>query len=394
MKKQLLPKLTGIVLIFSLLAPFESLAQVIGRGGTNTNGSNSGAIVTGVPFLNIGPDSRSGALGDAGVALSPDVNASFWNPSKLAFLESNNALGISYSPWLHKLVPDVSLSYLSYAHKLDDRNTIGASLRYFNLGSIQLVDESQQDLGTYTPNEFSVDGTFARKFGKEFSLGLTLRYIHSNLYNGTFSAGQQTNSVNDIATDVSFFYQHPGEELGKPSLFAFGANISNIGPSISYTNNGDKYYLPTNLKVGIANTLNIDEYSQLTFAFDINKLLVPTTKYDAQGNITSGNKSVPAAVFGSFSDAPGGFSEEMKEISYSPGLEYWYNKQFALRAGYFYENPSKGNRQYLTLGAGLKYDIFDLDFAYLAASQQKSPLANTLRFSVLINFQSGKPKTK
>lgn len=384
----------GITLIVSVLLPSLTLAQVIGPGGTNTNGSNSGAIVTGVPFLNITPDSRSGAMGDAGVALSPDVNANFWNPSKLAFLENNNSLSLSYSPWLRKLVPDVSLSYLSYAHKLDDRNTIGTSLRYLNFGSIELTDRNQQSLGTYTPNEFSIDGSFARKFGKEFSLGVTMRYIHSSLYNGTSSEGQQIEPVNDIAADVSAFYQHPGEEFGKPSLFAFGVNISNIGPKISYTSGGQNLYLPTNLKIGAANTLNIDEYSQFTFTLDINKLLVPTTTYDASGNITSGDKSVPAAIFGSFGDAPGGFSEELKEISYSPGVEYWYNKQFALRAGYFYENPSKGDRQYLTLGAGLKYDIFDIDFAYLAASQQKSPLANTLRFSVLINFESGKPKNK
>jgi hypothetical protein len=386
--------LRGITLIISVLFPTIVLSQVIGSGGTNTNGSNSGAIVAGVPFLNISPDSRSGAMGEAGVALSPDVNANFWNPSKLAFLENDNSLSISYSPWLRKLVPDVSLSYLAYAHKLDDRNTIGASMRYFNLGSIQLVDANQQDLGTYTPNEFSIDGSFARKFGKEFSLGLTMRYIHSSLYNGAFSAGQQTKAVNDIGADVSAFYQHPGELFGKPSLFAFGVDISNIGPKINYTSGGQNYYLPTNLKIGAANTLNIDEYSQITLTLDVNKLLVPTTIYDADHNITSGDKSVPAAIFGSFSDAPGGFSEEMKEISYSPGLEYWYNKQFALRAGYFYENPSKGDRQYLTLGTGLKYDIFDIDLSYIAASQQKSPLANTLRFSVLINFQSGKPKTK
>ncbi|WCT12790.1 type IX secretion system outer membrane channel protein PorV [Mucilaginibacter jinjuensis] len=394
MKKLLLYNIKGITLIVSVLLPSLTLAQVIGPGGTNTNGSNSGAIVTGVPFLNITPDSRSGAMGDAGVALSPDVNANFWNPSKLAFLENNNSLSLSYSPWLRKLVPDVSLSYLSYAHKLDDRNTIGTSLRYLNFGSIELTDRNQQSLGTYTPNEFSIDGSFARKFGKEFSLGVTMRYIHSSLYNGTSSEGQQIEPVNDIAADVSAFYQHPGEEFGKPSLFAFGVNISNIGPKISYTSGGQNLYLPTNLKIGAANTLNIDEYSQFTFTLDINKLLVPTTTYDASGNITSGDKSVPAAIFGSFGDAPGGFSEELKEISYSPGVEYWYNKQFALRAGYFYENPSKGDRQYLTLGAGLKYDIFDIDFAYLAASQQKSPLANTLRFSVLINFESGKPKNK
>src|SRR3569833_2184864 len=176
----------SLVLSIGILMPMAAFSQSVGQGGTNTNGSNSSQIPTAVPFLLITPDSRSGGMGEAGVAISPDVNANFWNPSKLAFIEGNDDLSASYSPWLRNLVPDVSLSYIGYAHKLDDRNTFGASLRYFNLGSIELTDATQQSLGTYTPNEFSVDGSFARKFGNEFSLGLTLRYIHSSLANGSF----------------------------------------------------------------------------------------------------------------------------------------------------------------------------------------------------------------
>jgi hypothetical protein len=294
------------------------------------------------------------------------------------------------------LVPDVSLSYLSYAHKLDERNTIGASLRYFNLGSIELVDANKNPQGTYTPNEFSIDGTFARSFGENFSLGLSLRYIHSSLSNGYFSSGDQAKPGNAVAADVSMFSRNPTQQFGKDAIFAFGVNISNIGTKISYSDNGQKYFLPTNLKVGVANTWNLDDLNQLTLALDLNKLLVPTPPIrDAEGNIISGkddNVSVPAGIFQSFSDAPGGFSEEFHEITWSPGVEYWYNQQFALRAGYFYESPTKGDRHYLTLGAGLKYDVFNFDFAYLAASQENSPLANTLRFTLTANFGSNKKK--
>jgi len=371
-----------------LLLPALAIAQT----GTNTNGSSTNSIPTAVPFLNISPDSRSGALGDAGVALSPDVNANFWNPSKLAFLEDQDDVSLSYSPWLRHLVPDISLSYLSYAHKLNDRDAIGASLRYFNLGSIQLVDANQNNQGTYRPNEYSIDFSFARKFGEGFSLGLTGRFIHSDLSDESFATGvgQQTRAGNAFAADVSLYYKNSLQEFGTDAVFAFGTNISNIGTKISYSDAGPQYFLPTNLKIGAANTWNIDEYNQVTLTLDLNKLLVPTPPItDTNGNIIQGKSddvSVPAGIFGSFTDAPGGFKEELQEITYSPGIEYWYNKQFALRAGYFYESPNQGNRQYVTMGIGLKYDVFNFDFSYLAASQQNSPLANTIRLSLSANF--------
>jgi hypothetical protein len=356
---------------------------------TTTSGSGVNAIPTAVPFLNISPDSRSGAMGDAGVALSPDVNANYWNPAKLAFLENNNDVSLSYSPWLRHLVPDVSLAYLSYAHKIDDRNTFGASLRYFNLGSIQLIDANQTDQGVYKPTEFSIDASFARKFGENLSLGLTMRYIYSNFSNGAFisGAGQQNKAGNAVSAGVSLYYKKP---YGNNSLFAFGANISNIGNKISYTTTGPSYFLPANLKFGVANTWALDDVSKFTVAFDINKLLVPTPPIrDNEGNIIKGSDddvSVPAGIFRSFGDAPGGFSEEIKELSFSPGVEYLYNDRFAVRAGYFYENPAKGGRHYATAGFGLKYDIFNFDFSYLIASQQNSPLANTLRFTLSASF--------
>ncbi|MDB5143895.1 MAG: porV [Mucilaginibacter sp.] len=387
-----------VILYILLSLPSVAFSQaIIGGNGTttNTNGTNSSAIPTAVPFLLISPDSRSGAMGEAGVAISPDVNANYWNPSKLAFLEGVDNVSASYSPWLRSLVPDVSLSYLAYAHKLDDRNTIGASIRYFNLGTINLTDNSQNNQGTYTPNEYSIDGSFARTFGEDFSLGLTLRYIHSNLYTGfASSSSQQTKPGNAVAADISLYYKTQIQEFGNDAVFAFGTNISNIGSKISYADNGTKYFLPTNLKIGVANTFNLDETNQLTFTLDLNKLLVPTPPIrDQDGNIIKGkddNVSVPAGIFGSFTDAPGGFHEELQEINISPGFEYWYNKQFALRAGYFYENPNKGGLHYFTLGTGFKYDIFAFDFSYIAASQQNSPLANTLRFTLMANFGSVK----
>jgi hypothetical protein len=375
----------NLALYLLTILPAVGFAQ----SGTGTNGSGSNAISTAVPFLNITPDSRSGGMGDAGVALSPDVNANYWNPAKLAFLENNNDVSLSYSPWLRQLVPDVSLAYLSYAHKIDERNSFGLALRYFNLGSIQLIDQNQVDQGTYKPSEFAIDGSFARKFGENLSLGLTMRYIYSNFSNGAFvsGSGQQTSSGSSVAAGVSMFYTRP---YGDNSIFSFGTHISNIGSKISYSSTGPSYFLPTNLKIGVANTWNLDDLNKLTVAFDVNKLLVPTPPIrDAEGNIISGSNddvSVPAGIFKSFGDAPGGIGEEFRELTFSPGVEYWYNNQFALRTGYFYENPSKGGRHYATMGLGVKYNIFNFDFSYLAASQKNSPLANTLRFTLSASF--------
>jgi len=367
--------------------------QVV-QPGTQTNGSQSNNIATAVPFLLITPDARAGGMGEAGVAIQPDANTMSINPSKLAFLDRGYGFAASYSPWLKSLVPDINLAYLSGFYKLNDVSAIGSSLRYFSLGQIQLTDEGQQDLGIYSPSEFALDATYSRRFGDEFSLGTTFRFIYSNLTSGQFSAGQQTRPGTSFGVDVSAYYKKPTVLFNKDAIFSLGGTISNIGGKVSYVDGGSKYFLPTNLKIGAASTFIIDDYNQFTFALDLNKLLVPTQPVrDSNGQIISGkdpDRSVPAGIFGSFSDAPGGFSEELKEISAAIGAEYWYNQQFALRAGYFYETPEKGDRRYLTLGAGLKYNIFNIDFAYLLANPQKSPLANTLRFTLLFNFGSAK----
>ena len=382
-------KVKYLVAFSLILIAIDGFSQ-IGPDMDATDGRiGSGWIITGVPFLLISPDARAGAMGDVGAATSPDANSIHWNPAKLAFMESDKGVSLSYSPWLQRLVPDINLAYLSGYYRLDDRNTVGASLRYFSLGQIDLIDAQKNPQGSYNPNEFALDGTLARQFGENFSLGTAMRFIYSSLSNGQFSAGQQTKPATALAADVSAYFKKETVLLGSDALVALGLDISNIGNKISYTDGGSKIFIPTNFRLGTSATF-LNGLNEFTAAIDFNKLLVPTPIRNDEGNIIVPDKSVPAAIFGSFGDAPGGFSEELKEINSSLGLEYLYNKQFALRAGYFYESPQKGDRQYITLGAGLKYNYFNLDFAYLLANQQKSPLANTLRFSLVFNFLGGK----
>lgn len=375
---------------FSLVAVANGLFGQIIQPGTQPNGSEPNNIRVAVPFLLIAPDARLASMGEAGVAVQPDANAMGINPSKLAFLDKKYGFSISYSPWLKNLVPDISLTYLSGFYKPDEKTTLGAALRYFNLGELQLTDINQQDLGVYSPNEIAFDVTYARQMSESFSLGTSLRYIYSNLTAGQFSSGQQTKAGTAIAVDASAYFKKPTVMWGTDAIVSAGLNISNIGTKLSYSETGNSQFLPANLKIGGASTFLIDDFNQFTFALDFNKLLAPTEPiYDVNGKIIAGkdpNRSVPAGIFGSFSDAPGGFSEELKEINVGAGMEYWYNQQFAFRAGYFYESPKKGNRRYFTLGAGLKYNVFNIDIAYLLANAQKSPLANTLRFSLLFNF--------
>ena len=354
-----------------------------------TNGSQATNVVTAVPFLRIVPDARTGGMGDAGVASLPDVNSMAVNPSKLAFLAPQYGVSGSYSPWLNSLKADINLAYLSGYYRVSDQNTLGASLRYFSIGKVQLFDNNQQDLGFYSPNEFAFDFTFARKFGETFSLGTALRYIRSNLSSGNFSSSQNSKAGNALAVDASAYLRKPTHFFGKDVLLAFGLNISNIGTKISYNDNADKFFLPTNLKLGSASTFFLDDKNEITVALDLNKLLVPTQPiYDSNGKILKGkdpNVSVPAGIFGSFADAPGGMTEELKELSIATGLEYTYNKQLALRCGYFYENPAKGDRRYFTLGAGFTYQSLQIDLAYMIAETKNSPLSNTLRFSLIFS---------
>ncbi|WP_124586539.1 type IX secretion system outer membrane channel protein PorV [Pedobacter sp. KBW06] len=378
--------LLGVSLIVNP-ATVELRAQV--NPQVLTNGSQTTNVITAVPFLLIVPDARTGGMGDAGVASLPDVNSMAINPSKLAFLENQYGIAGSYSPWLNSLKADINLAYLSGYYKVSDRNTLGTSLRYFSIGKVQLFDNNQQDLGFYSPNEFAFDFTFSRKFGESFSLGTAMRYIRSNLSSGNFSSSQNSKAGNALAVDASAYLRKPTHFFGKDALLAFGLNISNIGTKMSYNDNVEKFFLPSNLKLGAASTFILDDLNEFTVALDLNKLLVPTQPiYDSNGKIVKGkdpNVSVPAGIFGSFSDAPGGIGEEFREMSIATGFEYTYNKQLALRCGYFYEHPDKGDRRYFTLGGGFNYQSMRIDLAYMIAETKNSPLSNTLRFSLMFS---------
>ena len=377
-----------IVLLLFILNNQVS-AQVVG-GNSQTNGSNTNSIITAVPFLQITPDARTGSMGNAGVATQGDANSASINPAKLAMLEDTYGIGLNYSPWLKKIANDVSISYLAGFVKIDEQNTVGASIRYFSLGDILLTDANQQIIGNTNPNEFAFDLSYARKFSEQFSLGTSLRYISSNITSGIIGGSNASNSINGLSVDIGALYSSKSILFGKNAVLSAGLNLSNIGSKMSDSKTSPKYFLPANLKLGGAAKILIDDYSDITFALDFNKLLVPTQPiYDDNGNIVKGrnpDRSVTSALLSSFADAPNGFSEELKEIGISTGVEYWYNNTFSLRGGYNYENKEKGNASYLTLGLGLKYQRLNIDFGYILADANKSPLANTLRFGLKYTF--------
>jgi len=349
-------------------------------------------ITTAVPFLMIAPDARGGSMGDAGVSSEPDAFSMHYNPAKYAFIKKDMGVGISYSPWLKRIVNDINLAYVSGFKRIDKESVVAISLRYFNLGDINFTDANGWSIGNYRPNEFAVDATYARFLTPTLSMGVAGRYVHSNLTQGQDVGGQATKPGNSVAADVSLFQRFPVQFDKISGNFSWGLNISNIGTKISYSDdNTRKDFIPTNLKIGPTLSLNIDDYNQMSFMVDFNKLLVPTQSIDSSGVIIAGmdpNVSVPVGMIHSFYDAPGGFSEEISEINISAGMEYWYAQQFALRGGFFYENKNKGDRKYFTLGAGFRYNIIGIDFSYLIPIANENPLANTLRFSLLINFDS------
>ena len=364
-------------------------------------GRELNTITTSVPFLIISPDARAGSLGDAGVASTPDANSLHWNPAKYAFIEKDMGFSVSYSPWLRALVDDINLAYLSGYKKFGKDQAFAAYLLYFSLGTITFTDISGNTLNDYRPNEFALDACYSRKFSESISGGISLRYIHSNLASGQFVSGSESHPGNSVATDVSFYYQRPLDLGQTPAKLAIGANISNIGTKISYTETTERDFIPINLRFGPSLKIDLDDYNSLEILLDINKLLVPTPPiYDNDTNglvIIAGkdpNVAVVQGMFQSFGDAPGGFKEELKEFTISTGVEYWYDKQFALRGGFFFEDATKGNRKFFTLGAGLKYNVFGLDFAYLIPVEQRNPLGNTLRFTLLFDFDAFKEQNQ
>lgn len=354
-----------------------------------TGGPCINTVVSAVPFLRINPDARGGAMGDAGVALSGDANSMHYNASRLAFAEEDLSLGATYTPWLQALgLNDVYLAYLGGYKKLNDQEAIGASLRYFSLGDIQYTDVNGQSTGTGKPNEFEFALAYTRKLSDRFSASLTGKYINSNLAAGQEVSGVVLEAGQAFAADLGFTYRN--DDTKNDNAFAIGAAISNIGSKITYTQDTVRDFLPANLAIGAAYTFRFDEYNELTLTAETNKLLVPTpcdgTDVNCDQDVID-DQSPIAAIFSSLGDAPQGFGEELREFTWSVGAEYWYDQQFAVRAGYFREDGTKGGRQYLTAGLGLKYNIFGLNFSYLVpTSQQRNPLDNTLRFSLLFDF--------
>ena len=371
-------------------------------------GEELNSLLTAVPFLTIAPDSRAAGMGDVGVATSPDANSMHWNPSKYAFIEGEYGVCISYTPWLKKLVNDIDLLYLSGYYRFDNRQTISASLLYFSLGQIQFTYPDGSPIKTGEPNEYSFDIAYSRIMSKKLAMGVAFRYIRSDLTNGLSVGEVETSPGNQVAVDVSTYYQSDVRLGDYDGTMSYGLNISNIGAKLTYTDKTDGLYLPINMRLGGALTVDIDDYNSITASVDLNKMLVPTPPeiidtVDENGipyEIIIGkgdlNSAVPTGMFKSFSDAPGVlkgdgtrsvFQEELREITYGVGLEYWYAKQFAVRAGYFYEHKTKGNRKFFTMGLGLKYNVFGLDISYIIPQYPNNPLANTIRFSLIFNFE-------
>ncbi|MBL4657482.1 MAG: type IX secretion system outer membrane channel protein PorV [Flavobacteriales bacterium] len=403
----------------SLIALFCMMLNSYGQITTDDLiGGTVNTITTAVPLLMISPDARAGAMGDVGAGTSPDGNSIHWNPAKLAFIKDDMGFAVSYTPWLRALVPDINLAYLSFYKRIDDEQTIGGTMLYFSLGNIVFTNIVGEVTGEFNPNEFAFDVAYARKLGDQISGGLSMRYIYSNLTGGYYieSAGE-SKPGQSIASDLSVFYTDDVSVGEKDATLGLGMNISNIGAKISYTETADADFIPINMRFGGALDIDIDEYNSIMFAADINKLLVPTPpvyETDSAGNpevdnngnyvILYGkdpNRGIVSGMFGSFNDAPGVvtsaetgersvFREEMRELTYSVGIEYWYDKQFSIRAGYFHEHATKGARKYFTLGAGLKYQVFGLDFAYLIPTAARHPLENTLRFSLVFDFEGFK----
>lgn len=381
------------ILALSLLIPFL---------GNQTKAQDINAITTAVPFLLITPDSRAGSMGDAGVSTSPDANSQFWNPAKFPFIENDFGFAVDYSPWLRKLVNDINLSYLTGYYKLNENSAISGSLKYFSMGEIEFFDMYGITKGKWKPNEFAIDVAYSRKLGKNFAGAVTFKYINSNLTLGQDVNGMSTQAGQSVATDVATYYHKKVKIKGVEGLFGFGAVISNLGMKISYSETLERDFIPTNLRLGPSLILNLDKYNKLGFTVDLVKLLVPTPPIlakdsagqsilnpDGSYKIEAGkdpNRSVVNSIFTSFNDAPGGFKEELHEINIACGAEYIYDDKMFIRGGYFYEHATKGNRKFFTLGVGFKFNVFGLDVSYLIPVEQRNPMENTLRFSLLFNF--------
>jgi hypothetical protein len=399
----------GFIKLFIFFWISSLSMQAKAQNSTRLTGQdpNRRVITTAVPFLNFAPDSRHSAMGDAGVATSPDEFSAHWNAGKLAFIENDMGVSLSYSPWLGRLVNDMSLSYLTAYKKIDEVSAFGLDLRYFNMGSIQLTDGRGNELGEFTPRDIAIGGTYSRKLSDKLGLGISARFIHSNLSGNLSSvSGAESRPGVTVGTDVGLYYRTELLAGNRTSYWSWGATITNIGPKITYNSADDLDFIPTNFRLGTAYQINMNESNSLTFTVDVNKLMVPTTPIYARnddGTIQTTPDGTPIiapnggrdpdrplinGMFTSFSDAPNGFREELQEVMISAGMEYWYNRTFALRAGYFYESPNKGGRRYFTMGLGINYNQLGFNFSYLVPQIQNHPLAETLRLSLSYNIST------
>lgn len=337
-------------------------------------------ISTIVPFLNFSPDSRSSGMGDVGVATSPDINSQHWNPAKYAFIDGSMGVSFSVTPWLRKLVDDINLFYVAGYYKLDNMQTVSASIKYFSLGEITYTTNDPNAIPyTGKPNEFAIDMAYARKLSDKFSGSVAMRYIRSDLSQGAAS-GEELKAGNSFAADLGFYFTHRTAINRNRTDISAGLLFSNIGTKMSYDDT-NKEYLPANMKLGGGITYEIDNYNKVAFTIEFNKLLVPTPQ-KGQTAEEYRDMSVPSSIFKSFNDAPDGFAEELREINISGGVEYTYNQVFALRAGYFHEHETKGNRKLASAGAGLKFNTISIDASYIIPVVANNPLANTVRLTL------------
>jgi len=388
--------------ILMLLLVMSSQASAQNSVAMYRQNPNKRIITTAVPFLTFAPDSRHSAMGDAGVATSPDANSAHYNSGKLAFIEDDFGASLSYSPWLGNMMPDMSLVYLTGYKKINDVSAIGIDLRYFDMGAVRLTDGNGNVLGHFNPRDMAFGVTYSRKLSSNLSLGISTRYIHSNLTGFVNdSRGNEGRPGRSVGSDVGIYYTRPISRRDDGAILSLGANVSNIGPKITYNSAEDLDYLPTMFRLGTALSYPIADLHEITFTVDINKLMVPTPpvyEENADGTLVRGTDGWPmiesgrdprrpmfSGMLGSFADAPGGFTEEIQEIMVSTGIEYAYDNKLALRVGYFYEHENKGGRRYFTTGLGFGYRGIGFDFSYLVPVVQNHPLAETLRFTLSYN---------
>ena len=423
MNTKIITAVLSAIPMFALAQPtgVNDPSQLDGKLGLNT-------ITTALPFMSITPDSRAGGMGDAGTALSPSSLSIYWNTSNLIFAKEKAEIGLSYVPWLRQLTNDIHLSYLSGYSQLGDRHVVGGSLRFFSLGSITFTTDDAQIIREDKPSEYELTGAYGFRLSEKMAIGVNGKFAYSNLTGGLTVGGIDSKPAIAGAADLSFtYFNEDAKFFGRRGSYTFGATINNIGNKVSYSSAAVRDFIPANLKIGNAFTLEFDDFNALTWSIDVQKLLVPTpASYNSTpgsnlGDLMSGRTNDVGIINGmlqSFYDAPGvvatdangdyiknpdgtyevvkgtRFKEEMAEINLAGGIEWWYNNTFAIRGGVFYESKNKGNRQFMNIGASLKYNMFGIDFSYLASlNGRQSPLANTLRFTLRL-YLGDKPASK